>query len=440
MNTLNNSVIAYFGKVLADADKDTIQNQYLKGLKMLQKDYHKALSNIENAISFCRLNHYDVAEKAYEICNLCRAVCDIIEGKATGYMAKLDAKQDGIVHQTMISRCIDSMRTMGIDNNTNKDLYIQFKDCTPAKWTRKQIKKVVIPRFYDSEGGIVKKIGKANAQKFFQKYSELLPKPDQMRQAFRDCWDNKATEYNWCTPDHCEVKVVVPEVFSTSVLAEEGWTKMRNPDAESTLIEWKNSKGVRKSCYCYYPKAGPRVAGEDDETKSLGANLIQSMDAYDMREAILRCAHANSYRAKFSTLKAGKTITGCTSAEEERLVANLYKCWLDTGICSLRVLSVISDNVVIPSDYYTAIAENITHLPNHEFKVVAVHDEFMCHLNYIDEMKQVFNYLKLEEYKGHLLQYWSRLFNWDKYGLSIEIDDINPEIVKAIIHSDYLLQ
>lgn len=440
MKDLNTSIVTYFGKVLADADKDTIENQYLKGVKMLQLGYHTKLSKLDNAITFCKLNGYDIAEKSFEICNLCRAICDIIAGKPTGYMAKIDAKQDGIVHQTMITRCAVSMATMGISDNSNKDLYIQFKDCAPKKWTRKQIKKVVIPRFYGSEGGIEKKLGKEKAQKFFKKYAELLPKPDQMRQAFLDCWDSKATQYNWCTPDHCEVRIMIPEVFSTKVLSEDGWVNARNENAESTLIEWKNSKGVRKSCYCYYPKAGPRVAGEDDETRSLGANLIQSMDAYDMREATLRCTYANTYRAKFATLKPGKTIVGCSDMAEEQLVANLYKCWLDTGICSLRVLSVISNGVVVPADYYSAIAETVTHLPNHEFRVVSVHDEFMIHLNYIDEFKQVFNYLKLEEYKGHLMDYWSKLFNWDKYGLHIDVDDINPEIVQAIIHSDYLLQ
>ena len=38
------------------------------------------------------------------------------------------------------------------------------------------------------------------------------------------------------------------------------------------------------------------------------------------------------------------------------------------------------------------------------------------------------------------MDYWSRIFNWDKYGFHIDGDHVNQEIVKDVIHSDNSLQ
>jgi len=431
------SLTRFFGKIVAFADKATVEKQYSLGATMIAKGYHHKLSDINAAIEFCKKHGADVAEVAYEIANISKAVCDAEAGVPNGYLAKIDTKQSGISIQSMITRDKVAMQTLGLLDDTNSDLYMMFVKAFGNKIDRKTMKKAVIPRFYGSTAAVCAIVGAENLAKFCDMYAELLPKCDQLRQAMLDAWDDKATEYAWTLPDHAEVVTPVQELFVRKEYDEDGF--ITNDDhSETQMIEWVNSKGVRKHCYVYYPKKGALEKGEDG-TRALGANVIHSLDAYLMRELITRCANAVKYSLKFESLKHSKKLDSVAGLEH--IKANeLMQCWKDTGIVSLRVMDHLRHGDVLPDDYYYAIKEAVNHLPEHHFDVVAVHDEFMCHINYVDEMQKAFNYLMVELYKGHFLEYIAKMLNWEAKGLKIEIDSVNPEIVEAIANSTYLLQ
>lgn len=437
MNTVNETIICHFAKVVAHAEKKSKEMQYDIGIKMLQNNYHKKLAELAVAKKFCEKNGFSTSENLFEIVNICRAMQDILMGKPTGYLAKIDTKQSGMTLQACITRCKTSLENLGYLSNENRDFYMMF--CNLMKgMNREQMKDLVLPHFYGAVAEIIKKLGREKAEEFFRAYAQAVPKPDALRQAFIDCWDESATDYWWNTPDHCQIHIVVKEEFSSGLWDEETGEKLYS-GSETTRIEWKNSKDERKSCFCYYPKKGTLMVG-DYGYKSLGANAIQATDGYAMRELGIRCRYANAFRAKFATLRKGHSFIGFENAEQANKTLDMYKCWQEMDICSLRVMFFIPEGAVIPEDYYNAIATAICNLPKHDFRVMAVHDEFMCHFNYLNEMQKAFNLIVTEIYKGNMLNYWSNVFNWDKYGINIDLDPVNTEIAKCLANSDYMLQ
>lgn len=408
---------------------------YNAGYSLYMKGYHNKLSNVDNAIQYCQKYDLDVAKEAYEIASISRAIQDIENGKKTGYMVKLDTKQSGITIQSLILRDHESMKVLGIQDNTNNDLYQIFVDAFDGEFTRKEMKKIVIPRFYGSYGGILNKLGsKARADKFCDMYAKLLPKCDKLRQVMLDVWDDQAIHYYWKAPDGLEIMDTVEEV--PMFYSQHSETMPEECCTETDTVEWKDEKGGRHNTRVYYSKPGCRVAGVDEHTKGLGANLIHSLDAYIMRELITRCAMSKRYSKRFLNLKRSKAMAVANSKVEE-----MYQVYKDTGICSLRVMEFVTKGDDIQEDYYDAIALAISHLPRDHFDVIAVHDEFACKVNYAQQMQRTFNGILAEIYRGEYLNYAARMFHWDKLtDTDLVASRYDKTVESQILHSDYLLQ
>ena len=421
---------------MANVGKKPKDVQYTVGVKMLQNGYHTKLSNVETAEKFCEKNNFDKAESLFEIVNLSRAISDILEGKPTRYLAKLDTKQSGMTIQAVITRCRTALDNLGYLKDENIDFYTMFASFMKGM-NREQMKDLVLPHFYGAVAEIIGKLGTEKANQFFEAYNKAVPKPAALGQAFIDCWDETASDYWWNKPDGSEVHIVVPETFQGKVYDDDG--EMLYGGSETTRIQWKNSRGESKCCWCYYPKPGTLAVGELGY-KALGANAIQGTDAYLLGELGLRCNYSNEFRAKFATLKRGNSFVGFENRADADKVLHIYHCWQEMNVCSLRVLKFMPDGAVVPAEYYDALAEAICNCPAHSFRIMAVHDEFMCHLKYLDEMQRAFNMLMVELYKGNMLNYWAKQFNWEKYGIQMELDAIDPEIVKALANSSYMLQ
>lgn len=431
-----NMLIKEFGKIVCDADKKPIEEQLKFGYALINAGYHTALSNIETSVKFCKKNGLDIGEYAYEIAILSRAVSDALSNQPVEYFVGLDTKQSGMLIQILLTRCHVSMENFGILDNTNKDIYMEFKGVLGDSLSRDEIKKCVIPRFYDSVKCIIDRVGKTRAEKFFEAYSKMLPKPDMLRQLMHDAWDDDAMKYMWVLPDGLEVVQVVEEIPDFRGNYSDDYDFTDDEDiAKTNKIGFTTGMGKNINASVYYSKLGTRIKEYDQGTKSLGANLIHSLDAWIMRELIMRCAKAKFYQKKLKQVlwtRRDMEICSKNKAKIERLMS----IWRETGICSLRVLHFLSKGAIIPKDYYDAIVKSVEHCPRDSFDVIAVHDEFMAHPRYAGQMQQAFNYILVELYEGRYLDYAGKVFGFNP----MKIDAVDPKISKAIADSDYLLQ
>lgn len=426
------NLVRLFGKIVGNCDKKPSKYQIAIGAKMIEAGYQNILADVNKAYQFCLKNGIDPAEGTYEVANISQAVIDSFAGKPTGYLAKLDTKQSGLLIQSMILRDEVALKTLLSDI----DIYSWFINELKIDISRKEIKKIVIPRYYGSEIGIIIKFEelgcKQKAFDFFRLYAKLLPKCDQLRQIMLDAWDWGKDSYHWLAPDMGSCNQAVQEEAG-----EDNWSKI------VSKFNWGTPNGM---CYAnsYIPHKGCKPFGRNG-TRSLGANLIHSLDAFILRELVRRCSQADRYIEAWFNL--GEAVQGNNLFAKDTKVQEFYTFWKKTGIPTLRVLEYISEGDNLPVDYYNAIGKGVSRLPERRFDIYfTVHDEFACKVNYAHLMQQQFNYIISDIYQGHYLNYVKEAFEWDtarflKPGMGdIELSPINPNTVERIENSEVILQ
>lgn len=246
-----------------------------------------------------------------------------------------------------------------------------------------------------------------------------------MRQACLDAWDENALEHKWELPDGYQIhQVITQDSFARDMLTGEYVYPAKR--VEITLND--KQRGID----CRWSKIGTRNQKESG-TRSIGANLIHSIDAYIMRELVRRCKQ--NFVLKPEEFKETVEYSFDIQVKDSK-AEDLYNMWKETNIVSLNILNHLSYGDYLPRPYWEAIMEVINDLPKEGFDIRPIHDEFACLPRYANEMRYQFNHLIAELYLSTILEYFSKQFKL----LNIKpIDEAKPEMVKQILEADYLL-
>ena len=108
--------------------------------------------------------------------------------------------------------------------------------------------------------------------------------------------------------------------------------------------------------------------------------------------------------------------------------------WQQTKMVSLNILNELKKGDSIPEDYYNAIKDTLLTLPEHQFYIKPIHDEFCCRTEFRDEMVQVYNCLLVELYNSTYAEYAMK-----ELELKLEVGKANPKVTKELFENDYLL-
>jgi len=246
-----------------------------------------------------------------------------------------------------------------------------------------------------------------------------------MRQACLDAWDENALEHSWELPDGYQIhQVITQDTFARDIMSGEYIYPAKR--VEITL------NGKQRGIDCRWSKIGTRSQKESG-TRSIGANLIHSLDAYLMRELVRRCKQDFTIKPE----EFSKVIEYSFDIKvKDPKAEDLYHMWEETNIVSLNILNHLSYEDYLPRPYWEAILAVINDLPKEGFDIRPIHDEFACLPRYANDMRYQFNHLIAELYLSTILQYFSKQFSM----LQIEpIDEAKPEMVKQILEADYLL-
>ena len=245
-----------------------------------------------------------------------------------------------------------------------------------------------------------------------------------MRQACLDAWDEDALEHKWELPDGYEIhQVITQDTFARDMLT--GQYVYPAKRVEITL------NGKQRGIDCRWSKVGKRSKKESG-TRSIGANLIHSVDAYLMREIVRRCKQDFAIKPEEfkEVIMSGSLLVRDNKAED------IYNMWKNTNVVSLNILNHLHVGDELPTDYYNAICKVIDALPEEGFDIRPIHDEFACLPRYANSMRKQFNMLIAELYQSNLLDYFCNQFEL----LDIKpMSDVNPEMVERILQADYLL-
>ena len=407
------------------SDKETLEVQVALGKKLLPM--LPQLSTMEGVKEFS-MKHTLEASNVRGVMSLSKDILNHEFG-----WVPLDTASSQSLITSVITRDTECLnRIFHLDSNMPSDIYTTIgeeirKTFNLGDIPRKVIKKALMAWGYGGSAGLCSLTNTKPEQlaEVMRDISKELGFQGiyAMRQACLDAWDEDALEHSWELPDGYEIhQVITQDTFARDMLT--GQYVYPAKRVEITL------NGKQRGIDCRWSKVGKRNKKESG-TRSIGANLIHSLDAFLMREIVRRCKQ--DFAIKPEEFK--EVIKFGFSMSEDKAL-DIYNMWRETNVVSLNILNHLHAGDKLPSDYYDAICKIIDTLPEEGFDIRPIHDEFACLPRYANAMRRQFNHLIAELYQGTILQYFCKQFEL----LDIKpMEDVKPEMVEQILQADYLL-
>lgn len=296
---------------------------------------------------------------------------DTKRGLPIGYPVSLDATSSGL----QLLACLTGDRSAAllsnvIDAGKRNDAYtavfelMQLKaGTTPTNtFVRKDVKDATMTAFYGSQAVPEKVFGTGQLlATFYATLEESMPHAWELNKFLLSCWNPEALKYSWVLPDNFHVHVkVMDRVEETVTFLGESHSIFRQENRPT------------------------------DEGRSLGANLVHSLDGMIVRELARRCDYDSEQVTYVKQLLDEGPGAAQDLSEKSDTLVTLWKLYEDSGYLSARILDFIdSTNVhLVEADEIRKLIES---LPAKPFKVVTVHDCFRVHPNYGNDLRKQYN-------------------------------------------------
>ena len=290
-----------------------------------------------------------------------------MQGHPTGHMVSLDATASGIQILSCLAGDISAARHCNVINTGHRqdaytNVYQFMQDVTPFDAIdRKDAKFALMTVFYGSDAVPKQVFGEGALLDLFETIAEReMPGVWALNKAMLRMWNPEALSYEWIMPDNFHVK--------TKVMG-------------SALTRVKFA-GQTVDAYT-------RVNAAQPEGRSIGANLVHSIDGYFVREMVRRNSHDRGQVADVSAaLHTGRGYG--SNRPQDKMLTRLSDLHRASGMLSARVFDYIDKHNVDLIDR-VAVRQLIDSLPAKPYSILANHDCFRVHPNYADPMRQQYN-------------------------------------------------
>jgi hypothetical protein len=336
------------------------------------------------------------------------------KGEVITYPISLDATSSGI----QILACLTGDRQAAklcnvVDTGKREDAYTGLYDTMVAKLggkakiERKSTKQAIMTAFYNSTAMPKKIFGEGELLNiFYETMKENAPGPWELTETMLNIWDPTKYSNDWIMPDNFNVKV---KVMSNV-------TEMVNFINEPFEVSYSVNRPM-------------------DNGRSLGANMVHSIDGMLVREMDRRCNYnvASINKIKY-LINSNKPIVITNNREKDKLLTILHDHYRDSGFLSARILDYI-DEFNIDLVNHKAILRLINSLPKKPFQVISVHDCFRCLPNYGNDLRRQYNQLLSEVAKSELLSF---LISQMLHRI-VPVSKLDPSLWKDILNTNYAL-
>jgi hypothetical protein len=340
-----------------------------------------------------------------------------VVGEASGYPISLDATCSGI--QILSALACDRKAAElcnVVDTGHREDAYtglyakmvstLANRGANQIRLDRKQTKVAIMTAFYGSTAMPKKIFTDPDVLKlFYETVEENAPGAWEINQAMLKIWDPDVTIHEWVLPDnfHVKVKVMGQIVDVVNYLNE--------------LYEIVYSENMPLK-----------------EGRSLGANMVHSIDGMIVREMLRRCHYDSKKIATLSTLANVGCCGRSKKREQDHMVVKLWDHYQKTKFLSARILDYLDmDNMGLTNPLI--IKNLIDSLPKKSFEIITIHDCFRCLPNYGNDLRQQYNNLLAEIAESNLL---SSIMS-QMTGRTIVINKLDPSMVQDIYDTNYAL-
>lgn len=335
-------------------------------------------------------------------------------GEPIGYMISLDATSSGLQLLAALTGDRKAARLCNvIDTGHREDAYTNLFQSMQrgltdvAKISRDDVKDAIMTAFYSSTAVPKRVFGEGIVLKaFYDTLQREAPAAWALNEAMLNFWNPKAYSHDWVLPDnyHVHVDVMTPVKESVRFMDE--------------MID------------VYYNVNSPQLKG-----RSLGANMIHSIDGMVVRELTRRCDYDLGQIMRIrNMLNKPKSWLQETLTDDDHMVLVLWSHYKKSGYLSARILDHLKVENLGHVDG-NDITMLIDSLPVKPFKIVSIHDCFRCLPNYGNDLRVQYNYqLHLIAKSSMLSDILSQIT-----GKSISVGKQDPGLYRDILYSNYAL-
>lgn len=334
-------------------------------------------------------------------------------GKPSGYPISLDATCSGIQVLAALAGDRSAAEICNVvDTGKREDAYVSiYTDMVTAlggtaKIDRKLTKQAIMTAFYSSTAVPKRVFGEGELlDTFYGAVQYNAPGAWEITQAMLAIWDPTALENNWTLPDNFHVKIkVMGEVTEHVQFLDEPF---------------------EVKYHANMPIKGGR---------SLGANMVHSIDGMIVREMQRRCNFNASKISQLLTFISAGQFGTLKKREEDKMVMTLWDHYEQSGFLSARILDYL-DNLNLGLVDPMVILKLIESMPKLNFEVISIHDCFRCLPNYGNDLRRQYNNLLAEIAESEMLSYLvSQICH-----RPITITKIDPQLGADIREANYAL-
>lgn len=342
----------------------------------------------------------DLAEEAENKPLYIKAVQALRQAQAKqpiGHLVGFDGVCSGIQIMSVVTGCIDGARATGlVDPNVRSDAYSAVTDEMNSILgnnsiivSRADAKRSLMTSFYGSKKTPKEVFGEDTPElsAFYQSAKTIAPGAWELLQILLDSWRPYALEHSWVLPDLYEAKIKVMQKVEARIEVDE-------LDHATFSYEFYENIGTKKGL-------------------SNAANVVHSLDAY-----VLRCIHRRCNYDAEMVCKATQIIRNelemrkhwDTSKElfkKSEQVLKYVLQWERTQMADVVILPYLtSENIrEVPTELLHKLMGLIDAMQKYApFPVVTIHDEFKCHPNNMNHLRQQYINILAELAESDTLQ------------------------------------
>lgn len=342
------------------------------------------------------------ADEPAEMLGAVSALRKAEKGLPIGFPIGLDATTSCIQIMACLTNDEKAMQSCNvIGTGRREDAYqIVYDDMceqleTKGDLKRIQIKEAIMTGVYGSLAKPKEIFGDKTPEyyQFSESMNYIFPRVWKLREMMLNRWNPKVVEYNWILPDnfHVHIPVYRPETL----------------------------KGTFEGQVRYFNQY---VVGPTPKGRSLGANLIHSVDAFMIREIVRRTNYDPEWIQKIKNMNHAQYYED----ENTRMILILLDLYKKSGMLSQRILDYIRPyNLdILPEGMLEKLISRLSPKP---FKMLTIHDCFRVHANYANELRKQYIELLAELTESDILDFLCMQINSFKpafrkvYGLGEKI-------------------
>ena len=313
----------------------------------------------------------------------------------SGHLVGFDAVCSGIQIMSVVTGCVEGARATGlVDPNVRADAYTATTQAmneilgSTLNISRSNAKQALMTSFYGSKATPKAIFGEDTKElsAFYKAAKQVAPGAWELLQILLYSWNPYALEHSWVLPDFYEAKVKVMQKVEARIEVDE-------LDHATFTYEYQENMGSLKGL-------------------SNAANVVHSLDAY-----VLRCIHR---RCNYDYEKANRAYdiidTELTFRKKEHVQEANINDELEKHLVMYDQTQMADVLILDVLDYGNAYRVSTAHLLKLKnillqmfqykpFPVVSIHDEYKCHPNNMNHLRQQYINILAELSESTVLQF-----------------------------------